>query len=676
MPPGNFQLEMSKLLSDYKTDKRKLLAKAARRLAQHFKAGCDVYLLNQDDLIEPIAYYHSSKAVREQLKGLFQPKNWLKKGEDLLGQMIEEGSEFIMRPNDPILAEMDKKVNPLLRASSFVYMPVVGLEQTIGAVGLTRLKKDPPFTDREHNEIRQAVKNISLFVDSRLQFEERQEELKKRREVEAELLEINRSNAFQLEISKVLGDFSSDKLKTLYALAKMISIHFDAVSDIHIIQDDLTLEPVAWYHPKRSVRKKVGDMFELGRFKVGQGILGRVAETGEEFLLQQLDDEFYGKVSKLDKEVRACSFIYLPLIGYDKVIGTFGLSRLIGQSEFSEVELEQVRLVAGTISRFLDNRLLFEARDAQLALRTKAEHHLMELDKFNQFLLGVSHQLSDLASDMTEVLQVLADSVTAQFDVACNILLVDVEKLFFKPLAVSNKDAKMKKKVKAFFSEMKFRWDYGIVGDVVKSGQPVRIKKVTARHRNKFDTTDDDLVPGSLVYLPIKGREGTIGILDVTRAEGEPTITDDEMDQLREVASNISLFITNHLEFEQRQEELERRRKVEEELTERTTQIERAEKEMRGILDTMPILVARIDTEHRYRFANRAYASLLGHDQQSLVGKHLSEIIGNDAYDYINPHYKKVLAGGIARYENSGIMSDGNRHYFNVVNATGLWPKW
>lgn len=672
---STFQLEMSMLLSDFQTDKYSILAKVAKWMAEHFNAGCDIYLLNEEDLIEPVAWYHPKPKVRKKLKELLKEKKWMKKGQGNIGKLIEDRGEFIMYPDNPALEELNQKIDSAIQSSSFIYISAVGHDRSLGAIGLTRLKKDAPFNDRQHDEIRKVVKNISLFLNSRLQFEERQDELKKRQVVEKELLALNRSNAFQLELSKVLSDLSSNKKKTLYALAKMISVQFDAVTDIHLIEDDETLEPVAWYHQKKGIRDKVGKMFDLGRFKIGQGILGGVAKNAKEFVKLEIPAEFYESRSKMDQELRACSFMYLPIVGYDKVIGTFGLTRLVGQSSFTDTELEQVRQAVTTLSQFLDNRLLFEARYEELNKRTEAEAHLTELDDFNKFLLGVSQRLSDLGSDMTDVLQGLAQSITQQFDITCCIHLVDAEQGIFKPLAVSHKDPEKAERILSFFTSMRFKWDYGIVGEVLKSGEILRIKKVGKKDRSRFDAEDDSLIPGSLLYLPIKDREGTIGIFDLTREKGANYISDLEVEQLREVASNISLFVNNHLVFDQKQAELEKRKLAEEALIAQNTQIEQAEQEMRGILDTMPILVARVDREKRFRFANKAYSNLLGFEQNWMVGKHLSEVIGKEQFKGIEAYYERVLNGESLKYSNHALMPDGSNRFFDVVNAPDRGPN-
>ncbi|MFT5918671.1 MAG: PAS domain S-box-containing protein [Granulosicoccus sp.] len=664
-----FLVEISQLITFGQGDMKTTLQALSERVARQFQVVCTIFFHDEkDNSIQPGAVYYQDKELVDILTGLFN-KTTVKVGDGMVGKVIRDGKEFVISETDENLRKRTAAVDPRLESVGLAYLPIKGLSKIVGAISLVQLVEFKPFSKHEWEAIAQVVRNVSLFVEHSIITNERKEELERLAKAESELLAINRSNAFQLELSKIVSDLSSKKPKTLHALAKVISIQFDAVCDIHLIEEDETLEPVAWYHPKKEIREKVGKMFELGRFKVGQGILGGVAKDSKEFIKQVLPKDFYDSKSQMDPELRACSFMYLPISGYDSVIGTFGLTRLVGQPTFTDGELEQVRQAVTTVSQFLDNRLLFEARAIELKKRTEAEYHLTELDKFNKFQLGVSQSLSDLDSEMTEVLQGLAESITTQFDVGCNIHMVDQVEKVFKPLAVSHKSQALAKKIYGFFSDKKFPWNYGMIGKVLQSGKMLRIKKVGNSDRVRFNTEDELLVPGSLLYLPIKGREGTIGILDISREKGADKISDVEVDQLLEVGSNISLFINNHIVFDQKQAELEKRKQAEAALIDQNAQIEQAEQEMRGMLDTMPILVARIDKDKRFRFANKAYANLLKLEQNWIVGKHLSEIIGKNEYKSIDGFYENVLKGNTEIYSNNPVLPDGSTRCFDVVNS-------
>ncbi|MFL6794912.1 MAG: PAS domain-containing protein, partial [Sphingomicrobium sp.] len=66
---------------------------------------------------------------------------------------------------------------------------------------------------------------------------------------------------------------------------------------------------------------------------------------------------------------------------------------------------------------------------------------------------------------------------------------------------------------------------------------------------------------------------------------------------------------------------------------------------MLAIADILPVMVAYVDTELRYRFINKPLADWLGWARKDALGKHLSEVLGGDAFEQRRPMYEKALAG-------------------------------
>ena len=69
------------------------------------------------------------------------------------------------------------------------------------------------------------------------------------------------------------------------------------------------------------------------------------------------------------------------------------------------------------------------------------------------------------------------------------------------------------------------------------------------------------------------------------------------------------------------------------------------ERELRLIIDAVPALISYVDSEQRYQFTNSTYEEWFGHSPEEVKGKHLREILGQDAYEQILPHVEEVLRG-------------------------------
>jgi PAS domain S-box-containing protein len=71
----------------------------------------------------------------------------------------------------------------------------------------------------------------------------------------------------------------------------------------------------------------------------------------------------------------------------------------------------------------------------------------------------------------------------------------------------------------------------------------------------------------------------------------------------------------------------------------------RLAEQMRLVTDAVPALVSYVDAEGRYRFNNRAYRDWFGHDEEQLRGKHMREVLGDEAFDRLRPHVERALSG-------------------------------
>jgi len=83
--------------------------------------------------------------------------------------------------------------------------------------------------------------------------------------------------------------------------------------------------------------------------------------------------------------------------------------------------------------------------------------------------------------------------------------------------------------------------------------------------------------------------------------------------------------------------------------------------EGRTILDSLPVLVSRIDADGRYRFANRGYETWFGLRPDEVVGRTVSEVLGEAAYACVRPYVERVQAGEPVTYEQNVPYRTGGR---------------
>ncbi len=105
--------------------------------------------------------------------------------------------------------------------------------------------------------------------------------------------------------------------------------------------------------------------------------------------------------------------------------------------------------------------------------------------------------------------------------------------------------------------------------------------------------------------------------------------------------------------------EITERKRVEEEL-------EHGSQQYRLITDAMPALIAYVDTEKRYQFANRGYEDWFGLSRDEVKGKHIREVLGEAGFNAIAGHAEAALQGHSAIFETTITDKDDIARHLEV----------
>jgi len=87
----------------------------------------------------------------------------------------------------------------------------------------------------------------------------------------------------------------------------------------------------------------------------------------------------------------------------------------------------------------------------------------------------------------------------------------------------------------------------------------------------------------------------------------------------------------------------------------RTTRVERGHREsedrLRLLADAVPVLISYIGDDLRYQFNNRQYEEWFGHARETLRGRHMREVLGDEAFERLRPRVEAALAGRSVEFE-------------------------
>jgi two-component system, OmpR family, sensor histidine kinase VicK len=143
-----------------------------------------------------------------------------------------------------------------------------------------------------------------------------------------------------------------------------------------------------------------------------------------------------------------------------------------------------------------------------------------------------------------------------------------------------------------------------------------------------------------------------------------------ELELMQQLTDQISIALSQaqlleHLEdlVEVRTAELQdANRSLQQEINSRLkaeATLRQREEQLRLITNALPVLIAYVDDQQRYRFNNQAYDDWLGQSPATLYGEKLEQVWGKDCYQRMEAHVSAALSGQTVTYENDIVLKDG-----------------
>jgi PAS domain S-box-containing protein len=104
---------------------------------------------------------------------------------------------------------------------------------------------------------------------------------------------------------------------------------------------------------------------------------------------------------------------------------------------------------------------------------------------------------------------------------------------------------------------------------------------------------------------------------------------------------------------------------LEQQVAERTQQLEQARHDLQTILDAIPCMVGYWDKNLRLRFSNLSYQKVVGKQADELQGRHFSELLTGNILHYRLPLAQRALQGEAQRFE-AWLVSPANQQTFRA----------
>ena len=286
------------------------------------------------------------------------------------------------------------------------------------------------------------------------------------------------------------------------------------------------LVPVAM---KGQVGEYVDETPDMLRVAVGEGITGWVAEHGIAVNLGDAAkdpraDTIPGTEDDLDE-----SMLLAPMTFDDRVLGVVVLSKL-GLDQFTDDDLRLLVIYASFAAQAMANADTTEELRQQRAALERQVRGQRELLQITESILTTLDG------------RVVLESITERLGglVACDniaIEVVDPATGLLTPLTARGVHA----------DSYLLPWEPGETGIatwVVDHNEPAYIDD--ERHDPRVNHfREEDIQDGSLVVLPLRGRDGAIGVLTMERLGLGNTFTADEFELVQLFAAQVSIALQN-----------------------------------------------------------------------------------------------------------------------------------
>lgn len=254
------------------------------------------------------------------------------------------------------------------------------------------------------------------------------------------------------------------------------------------------------------------------KLRVGEGMTGLAVEQNTAVYATSAKHHPAFKTVDHSREESFQSLLAIPLVIQEQVIGAMNV-QTVAAHHFTADEIETVSLIGDLAAGALAKARLYDQQKSQLA----------ELNA----LAGMS-QAAISPQYLDEMLEIVTELAAETLDVAlCVVFLLDETNSFL----IQHTDLDL-------FHREPVPVENSVLGRVVKSGEVVSVRRISAEplHQNKTTAKSEGLI--SLLAAPLIVRDKTIGTLTCyTKTERE--FSDQQITVLTTLANQTALAINN-----------------------------------------------------------------------------------------------------------------------------------
>ena len=188
-------LDIADTLAAATTDYRTLLGVAARAVAASLGDAAALWVLDDDGYLKPAAFHHDDPGARAFMRDTVDGHRHLPERGGLLEQALRSESPVLLAHAsfDDLSSRIDSPYRPYYAEfglSSLLMIPLRARDRAVGVLGVCRDKGRPAYNDADVLFAQRVGAQIALALDNAQLLTESRDEVRRRREVELQLIDL------------------------------------------------------------------------------------------------------------------------------------------------------------------------------------------------------------------------------------------------------------------------------------------------------------------------------------------------------------------------------------------------------------------------------------------------------------------------------------------------------
>ncbi len=447
-------------------------------------------------------------------RGERQPPTRNKLGVGLTSHIIRTRKPILLRNAMENAAVHEELGIPALgeQALSWLGVPLIAADKVVGVMAIQSYERENVYNEQDLALFSTIAAQAAIAIDNARLFQERE-----RRITELAILnDMGRALSSALERGQVMQAIHEQVGRILDTTNFYIALYDEERREWELALDIVNNE-----------RRPPS------RYSLEQGLTGYIIRTRQPLLFRSSAEiEGFDDLHGIERVgIPASSWVGVPLIAADRVIGVIGVESYERENAYSSDDLAVLSTVAAQAAVSLENSRLFE----ETRQRLQQVNTLLEVSR------DVATRL-DLPTLLQSILQAAVQSVQAAE--RGSILLLDEAA---QELVVTAQIGY----AQAGDHKIRMGLDEGFAGWVCREGRADIV--LDAQSDPRFVVTDSSKAIRSIMSAPLQGRRGLVGVINLDNLSHPAAFTRADLEFLSGLAHQAAVAIENARLFEERE---------------------------------------------------------------------------------------------------------------------------